>query len=152
MQPKIQVLLTVLLAILMPLVLKGQQAEEHYSDYLYGLYYGGWENQESGLAFVISPDGKPIPPKANDEDAPTKPGFYVGEKYYEFAWSKFSPKAFSFRTKSVNGTEFAFHGQFGCEQVDIIPEVPYLEGELKETQNGRVVRRAKLHFGHAVIL
>lgn len=151
-QLKIRVLATTLLAILTPVALESQQAEKHCSDYLYGLYYGSWDNQGDEFAFVISPDGHPIPQKANDPEAPTKPGFYVGEKHFEFAWSKFSPKGFSFRTKSINGQTFSFQGRFGCEQVDVIPEVPYLKGELKESRNDRVVRSGKLHFGHAVIL
>ena len=134
------------------MALEGQQAEKHCSDYLYGLYYGAWDNQGSDLAFVISPDGKPIPPKGNDPDAPTKPGFYVSGVRFEFTWSKFSSKGFSFRTKNINGLAFSLQGRFGCEGVDGIPEVPYLEGELKESRNHRVVRRSKLHFGHAVIL
>ena len=152
MRVKNQLLIPILAAILMPLALAGRQAEQQCSDYLYGLYYGSWDNKGSDLAFVISSDGQAIPPKANDPDAPTHPGFYVGEKHFEFAWSKFSSRELSFRTKTVDGTAFSFHGRFGCESVDVIPEVPYLEGELKESRNGRLVRKKKLHFGHAVVL
>jgi hypothetical protein len=147
-----RVVVPMLVAILLPLAVVGQKEEQHCSDYLYGLYYGSWDNRGSDLAFVISPDGKPIPPKANDPEAPTQPGFYVGEQRFKFASSRFSPQGFSLRTNSVNGTMFSFHGRFGCEQVDEIPEVPYLEGELKETRNGRVVRIQKVHFRHAVVL
>ena len=141
-----------LVAILLPLAVVGRQEEQHCSDYLYGLYYGSWDNRGSDLAFVVSPDGKPIPPKTNDPEAPTQPGFYVGEQRFKFASSRFSPEGLSFRTNSVNGTVFSFRGRFGCERVDVIPEVPYLEGELKEMRNGRVVRKQVVHFGHAVVL
>lgn len=129
-----------------------QAKEKHCSDYLYGLYYGSWNNKDSDLAFVISADGKPIPPKSNDPEAPTAPGFYVGEKRYEFAWSKATAKELSFQTKEVDGTVFSFQGRFGCESVDVIPEVPYFAGELKETRNGRLIQKKSLHFGHAVVL
>lgn len=142
----------ILAVLLVPPAPKRQQEEKHCSDYLYGLYYGSWDNHGSDLAFVISRDGQPIPPKVNDSDAPTRPGFYVGEQHFDFASSRFSTRGFVFRTKSVSGTAFSFSGRFGCEQVDVIPEVPYLEGELRETRNGRVVRKQRLHFVHAVVL
>jgi hypothetical protein len=142
----------ILATILMPLALVGQQEEKHCSDFLYGLYYGSWNDQESDLAFVISSNGQPIPPKANDPGAPTASGFYEGERHFKFASSQFSPQGFSFRTVGIDGKTFSFKGRFGCEEVDVIPEVPYLEGELTEMRNGRVVRRKKVHFVHAVIL
>jgi hypothetical protein len=153
MQFNIRVLVLALLTTLMPLALDSQEPEEHRSDYLYGLYYGSWDNRGSDLAIVISPDGRPIPPKANDPSAPTKPGFYVGEKWFEFASSQFSPKGFSFQSKSIAGKVFSFQGRFGCERVEEIEgEVPYLEGELKEMQDGCQLRKKKLHFGHAAVL
>ena len=143
--------LMTLSAMLIPLVAARQKAERLTVDDLYGLYYGNWGNQEADIALVISANGKPIPPKVNDPDAPTQPGFYLGERHFEFASSRFSPEGFSFRTKSLDGIVFSFSGRFGREQVDVIPDVPYLEGELKEMQKDRVVRRKKVHFGHAVI-
>jgi|SRR5580704_492926 hypothetical protein len=141
----------ILAAILIPLTLGGQQKEKHCSDFQYGLYYGSWDNQGSDLAFVISTNDQPIPPKANDPDAPTKPGFYKGEQRFNFASSQFTPQSFSFRTVGIDGRTFSFRGRFGCEAVDVIPEVPYLEGELTEMRNGHVVRKKKIHFGHAAI-
>jgi hypothetical protein len=147
-----RVWIAIFATIFLPLTLGGQQQQEKpCSNYLQGLYYGSWDKQEGNLAFVISPDGQPIPPKANDEDAPTKPGFYEGQRLFEFASSRFSSQGFTFRTIAIEGRTFSFNGRFGCEAVDVIPEVPYLEGELTEARNGRVVRRKKIHFGHAVI-
>lgn len=103
----------------------GRGEEKHCSDYLYGLYYGSWDNKGDDLAFVISSDGKSIPPKSNDPDAPTIPGFYAGEKRYEFSETKVSTKEIFFQTKEVDGTVFSFRGRFGCEPVDVIPEVPF---------------------------
>jgi len=131
-----------------------QTAQEQVRD-LYGLYYpepdfGGHGSGESGL--VISPDGKPIPPKLNDSDAPTEPGLHVNGRHFKFGWSQFTPQGFAFRTVRVNGIEYSFQGKFGREEVDVIPEVPYLAGVLTEKRNSRVVQRRKVHFGHAVIL
>src|SRR5262249_1125230 len=141
-----------LIALLLAPVFARQQHDENCSEFLYGLYYGSWDNKGSELAFVISPDGKPIPPKENDPSAPTKPGFYVEEKRYEFDSSTFSKKELSFRTEEGNGVAYSFVGQLGCEPVEDIPAVPYMEGELKELKKGAVVRKKKLHFAHAVVL
>ena len=149
---KNRVLIRLLAAILLPVALAGQQERKHCSDFLHGLYYGSWDNKGSNLAFVVSPDGHPIPPKENDPDAPTKPGFYEGQQRFDFASSRFSPQSFSFRTIDIDGRTFSFSGRFGCEAVEEIPDVPYLEGELTELKNGRVVHKKKIHFGHAVVL
>jgi hypothetical protein len=143
--------IAILATILIPLTPGGQQEKPCSSNHLQGLYYGSWDKQEDNLAFVISPDGQPIPPKANDPDAPTKPGFYEGQQRFDFVSSRFSSQGFSFRTIAIEGRTFSFNGRFGCEAVDVIPEVPYLKGELTEARNGRVVRRKKIHFGHAVV-
>jgi hypothetical protein len=106
-----------------------------------GLYYadfGEEGNGESGL--VISPDGKPIPQKANDPAAPTLPGLHVNGRHFKFVWSRFSPQGFAFRTVRVDGSEYSFQGKFGRERVDVIPEVPYLAGVLTKNRNSRVVR------------
>ena len=120
---------------------------------LYGLYYAASNDQKGELvALVISPDGKPIPPKANDPDAPTQPGLHIGLQHYSFASSRLSSKGFSFRTVSANGVEFSFYGRFGHEKVESIGNVPYLDGTLGEMHGGRLVQKRIVHFGHAVIL
>jgi hypothetical protein len=154
---KSQLLIAGLGMLLAPTSFSAQRVtDRHCTDYLYGLYYGGWDDPRPGviienLAFVISPDGKPIPPKADDSEAPTLPGFYVREKRYEFAHSKFSARGFSFRTKEIEGTVFSFEGRFGCEPFDEEVDSPYLQGELKETRKGHVIRKKNIHFGHAVM-
>jgi hypothetical protein len=134
--------------LVMPLASAGQKTENTIHEF-YGLYYC---DQGGQLALVISPDGKPIPPKLNDPDAPTQPGLYVDQQRFDFARSQFSSGGFSFRTKKIKGTLFSFRGQFGREEVDVIPNVPYLTGTLREVRNGHLVREVQLHFGHAVIL
>jgi hypothetical protein len=129
-----------------------QQIAEDKNGDLYGLYYADCDEEPDCAALVISGDGKPIPSKANDPGAPTHPGLHVGQRLFPFAWSRFSPRGFSFRTARVGDTVYSFQGRFGREQVDVIPEVPYLTGVLTEMRNGRVLLRKKMHFGHAVIL
>jgi lysophospholipase L1-like esterase len=132
-----------------------RQTEQEQMRELYGLYYsepnfGGQGSSESGL--VISQDGKPIPPKVNDPDAPTEPGLHVNGRLFKFAWSRLTLQGFAFRTVTAVGREYSFEGKFGREQVDVIPDVPYLAGVLTEKRNSRVVQRKKLNFGHAVVL
>ncbi|HKW56083.1 MAG TPA: hypothetical protein VJN42_01885 [Candidatus Acidoferrum sp.] len=130
-----------------------QKLENKIRDDLYGLYYGTWSEQPADVATVISPDGKPIPPKENDPQAPTRPGFYVGEKRFEFVSSRVSNERFTFQTTSVDGVAFSFDGKFGRERVEGIDElVPYVEGELRETRDGTVVKKKTMHFAHAVVL
>jgi hypothetical protein len=130
-----------------------QQTHGQQTDNFYGLYYADWDGPEpNSVALVISSDGKPIAPKVNDPDAPTQPGFHIGQQHFQFESSRLSAQRFSFRTVSMGGTQFSFHGRFGREPVDTVPRVPYIEGVLTETRNGRVVRTKKVHFGHAVVL
>jgi hypothetical protein len=110
----------------------------------------GREAANQGL--VISRNGKAIPPKANDPDAPTLPGLHVNGRHFEFAWSRLTLQGFAFHTVAVDGREFSFEGKFGREQVDVIPDVPYLAGVLTEKRNTRVVQTKRVHFGRAVIL
>jgi hypothetical protein len=140
--------LLVAAVLVVPFACVGQKPENKVHDF-YGLYYC---DEGSQLALVISPDGKPIPPKLNDPDAPTQPGLYVDQQRFDFARSQFSANGFSFRTKKLRGTSYSFRGQFGRAVVDVIPDVPYLAGTLLEVRNGRIVRKVQLHFGHAVIL
>lgn len=142
---------TILLTL--PTTCVGQRASANPIEGLFGLYYAAANDAKSDvITLVISPDGKPIPPKANDPDAPTQPGLHIGEQNYPFASSRLSSKGFSFRTVSMNGVVFSFNGRFGRERVESIGDVPYLAGTLVETRNGRLVQKKTVHFGHAVIL
>ncbi len=114
---------------------------------LYGLYY-----LDEATALVISPDGRPIPPKENDPGAPTLPGFHVGARYFKFVTSHFSERGFSFRTERIDSTEYSFVGSFSHEDVEGIPDVPFLAGTLTEIRSGRIVNKRRAHFGHAVVL
>jgi len=130
-----------------------RQTEQEQMNELYGLYYADLGEQESGqTAFVISPDGKPIPPKSNDPEAPTEPGLHVNGMRFKFAWAHLSLQGFAFRTVSVDGDEYSFQGKFGREKVDVIPDVPYLDGVLTEKRNSRLVQEKNVKFDYAVVL
>ena len=119
---------------------------------LYGLYYADWDRDESAPSLVISPDDKAIPPKGNDPDAPTIPGFHLKDQRYPFASSKITDNHFTFKTTEVSGTYFSFEGNFKRQDVEDIPNVPYLEGTIVETHRGRKTQTRKIRFEHAVIL
>jgi len=147
------ILLFAFVLVRVPPISASRQKQEEPADDLYGLYYADWDGPESDpAALVISSDGKPIAPKANDPDAPTQPGFHMGQRHFPFKTSRLSPQEFSFRTVSLDGTEFSFRGRFGREQVDSESRVPYLLGVLTEMRDGRVVRTKKGHFAHALVL
>jgi len=118
----------------------------------YGLYYADWDNDESSVSLVLSPDGKPIPPKGNDPDAPTQPGFYLHNQRYSFASLKLSAATLAFTTKEVNGLRFSFMGRFGRQSEDEIVDVPYIDGTITQTKPGGRAQTRKIRFGHAVIL
>ncbi len=130
-----------------------RQTEQEQMRELYGLYYADLGEQGNGeTALVINPDGKPIPPKENDPEAPTLPGLHINAKHFQFAWSHISLQGFAFRTVPVDGSEYSFQGKFGREQADIIPDVPFLAGVLTEKRDSHIVQEKKVHFGHAVVL
>ena|ERR1700756_1490920 len=147
------VLIFALILVQVSVISATQQKDGQQANDFYGLYYADWDGPESNsVALIISSDGKPIAPKPNDRDAPTLPGFHVGQRHFPFKSSRLSPQGFSFRTVSLDGTEFSFRGRFGREQVDSVSRTPYLLGILTETRDGRIVRTKKAHFGHAVVL
>jgi hypothetical protein len=120
---------------------------------LCGLYYLDEDESSVLTALVISSDNRPILPKLNDPNAPTRPGLHVGKRHFPFVSSKLSGQEFSFHTARVNGTEFLFHGQFGHETVpDLAPRsVPNVSGALTKKKDGRVTWSRKVRFTHAVI-
>ena len=118
-----------------------------------GLYY--FDDGAGGrveIALVITRDGRPIPPKANDPDAPTLAGLYVSGERFRLHSFKVTSKRVSFRTFNVGGVSYSFDGKVGREDVDVIEDVAFLVGTLVKSVRGRVVERRKARFAHAVIL
>ena len=116
-----------------------------------GLYVLDDRSGKTDLSFVITYDGVSIPPKSNDPDAPTLPGFYVGTTRYRFAAFRVSSRAISFRTARIAGTSYRFTGRVGRAWEEAIGgRVPFVVGTLVVTQ-GRRVTRVRVRFDHAVV-
>lgn len=116
-----------------------------------GLYY----SKSSEWALVLSYNDKSIPPKENDPDAPTEPGFYPSDKErYGFQRVEVIGDKFYFKTRSVRGVSYEFVGKSGGE---IIPDfdpstpIPFIEGVITTLKNGKPVNKEKIRFSHAVI-
>jgi len=138
-----------------PPVPVARQTEQEQMGELYGLYYPDPDFHEKGSGesgLVISEDGKTIPRKENDPDAPTLPGLHVNGRHFKFAWTRLTLQGFAFRTVIAEGREYSFEGKFGREKADVIPDVPYLAGVLTEKRNSQVLQQKKIKFGHAVVL
>ena len=121
-----------------------------------GLFYvvsGDWRNDLRAL--VISYSDNPIGPKANDPDAPTIPGFYPSPgKRFDFANVAVVRKKVTFKTKTIGGVSYVFSGETGEEVVkgfDPSVLVPFIKGSLVTLKSGKIVKREKVKFGHAVI-
>jgi|SRR5262245_86166 len=121
-----------------------------------GLYYVvGDTDKFHGSALVLSYNDKPIPPKANDPDAPTRPGFYLPDKdRYDFQRVEVIDKKVYFKTRSVGGVSYEFVGNSGEEIIpnfDPSTRVPFIAGEITTLKNGKLVNKERIKFSHAVI-
>ena len=117
-----------------------------------GLYYlDSTSDVASDIAFVITRDGRAIPPKSNDPAAPTLQGLHVDGTRFRFAARSVSMKRVSFRTVTVRGVSYRFSGRVGFEKVESIDDVPYVLGTLSTIRNGKTFTR-KVRFVHAVVL
>jgi|GEM_PF-4330915 len=121
----------------------------------YGLYYLASKDHSDERKLIISDDGEAIPPKANDPDEATLPGFYLSHEYrLDFAEIEIIGKSIFFRTRESSGSYVEFRGVFG-EEIDPnfsddIP-IPFIKGTLRAFKNGKVVKSESVRFGHAVI-
>jgi hypothetical protein len=116
-----------------------------------GLYYlDAKQNHQDIWAFVITLRGQGIPPKENDPDAPTKPGFYIGSQYYRFIKYSVTRKLVSFETVKIDGRSFRFRGTVRRVTVCEIENIPELRGQLVEI-NGSTNKQKNVRFGHAVV-
>lgn len=127
MYPRTLVLMALIALFLLETATIGQQSQLQKISNFYGLYYAD-ENDQGAIfaALVFSSDGRPIPPKANDEDAPTQAGLYIGQQRFPFAWSHFSPQGFSFRTARIGDTEYSFSADLDVKRSMSYPECPIL--------------------------
>ena len=116
-----------------------------------GLYYlAAKQNNQAIWAFVITRQGRAIPPKENDPDAPTKPGFYMGTQHYPFGKYSVTRTMVSFETVTREGRSFRFRGTVHRKTVCAIENVPELRGQLVESK-GATQKQTNVRFGHAVV-
>ncbi len=108
-----------------------------------------------GAKLIISDDNQPIPPKVNNPDEVTIPGFYLSrEERMDFERVSVVGKQVSFKTREIDGIYYEFDGTSGDE---IIPDfssdvpVPFIMGTLRKIENGKVLKTEKVKFGHVVI-
>jgi len=135
------------------------QAQRPFSKYARpavsdGLYYvSRGADKFYGGALVLSYNDKPIPPQANDPDAPTRPGFYLPDNdRYDFQRVEVIDKKVYFKTSSVGGVSYEFFGNSGKESdpnFDI--PIPFITGEITTLKNGKPVNKEKIRFSHKVI-
>ena len=116
-----------------------------------GLYYlDAKQNYQDIWAFVITLNGRAIPPKENDPDAPTKPGFYIGTQHFRFIKYSVTRKMVSFETVKIKGRSFRFQGMVRRRTVCENENIPELRGQLVEI-NGSTKKQKNVRFGHAVV-
>ena len=145
------------LSVLLPAALLARQRklEDYRSPAVYdGLYYCGTDEYDP-RALVLSWDGSPVTPKANEPDAPTKPGFYLSyEEPYEFDVIKVVRRSVYFRTRARGGVSYIFVGTAGWRINDMVEpsDVPFIKGTLTQCKNGRALKKEKVEFSHAVVL
>jgi hypothetical protein len=123
-----------------------------------GLYY--LEVSEAAqwpdASLVISHDGNAVPPKSNDPDAPTVPGFYTpwgpDERRYVLHGVVIQGTHVAFDTEPNDGKRFTFHGTVSEESDDELRlTYPVLTGELELFKNGKKIQVGRVRFLHAIV-
>lgn len=107
---------------------------------------------------VISADNRELMPNSHDDAQPTIPGYYAAKKesepftHYPFKAVQVGNGRATFSTKVVEGVHFVFIGISGTEfdEPSNIPDVPFIKGTLFTYRNGKLIKREKVKFGHAV--
>lgn len=117
------------------------------------MYYGDNLFENGNASLVISFENKPIPPKANEPDSPTIPGFYPkGNERFPFLEIKVIRNQVYFKTDSISGVRFEFKGVTGKEfDSELNTYVPFIVGVVTRFQDDKPNKRQKITFGHAVI-
>ena len=121
-----------------------------------GLYY--WTTSSTSpddmleYCVVLSHNGKAVPPKENEPDAPTQPGLYRRNVRYSFDQVAVSGKHLAFRTASVSEISYSFEGTLGSENDPQFDRpIPLFSGTLSEFHNGKLHLERRITFSHAVI-
>ena len=119
-----------------------------------GLFFVESSNEWDSRALVLSSNNKPIPPKANEPDAPTVPGYYLSyTKRLAFQKVEVIGKKVYFKTRSVSGVIYEFRGTAGAEiDPEFTDPIQFIKGTMTKFKRGKIVKTEKIKFGHAVIL
>ena len=144
------------LILLLSYVAVGQQSRfssKYQKPQAEGLFYVESSNKDDSRALVLSSNDKPIPPKANEPDAPTIPGYYLSyTKRLPFEKVEVIGRKVYFKTRSVGGISYEFRGTAGKE---IDPEfnkpIQFVKGTMTKLKKGKIVKIVKMNFNHAVI-
>ena len=119
-----------------------------------GLFFVESSNDSENRALVLSSNNKPIPPKANEPDAPTIPGYYLSyTKRLTFSKVEVIGRKVYFKTRSVGGISYEFRGTAGEEKDSYFTEpIQFIKGTMTKFKRGKVVKAEKIKFGHAVVI
>ena len=148
----------VALILMLSFVVLGQQSRsstKYKNPYVEGLYYVESSDNSDERELAITFDGKPIPPKSNDPEAPTITGFYLSRsKRVAFQKVEISGKKVYFKTRSISGISYEFRGTIGEEinsDFDSSQLLPFIKGTMTKFKRGKIVKTEKIKFGRAVI-
>ncbi len=107
---------------------------------------------------AISNSNKKLPKNDHDESLPTIPGYYHRKieispfTRYPFVSVSVRHGKATFITKRVRNVHFVFRGNWGTAYLKsaMIEDVPFLRGTLWTYRRGKLIKRERVRFGHAV--
>ncbi len=107
---------------------------------------------------TISDGNRELAKDSHDESLPTLPGYYhrttEGDEFTRFPFKSVQVRGHKaqFTTKTVAGIRWEFQGRYGTEydKSSMIDDVPFLRGTLLKYRRGKLVKRERVKFGHAV--
>jgi hypothetical protein len=144
------------LILLLSFVAVGQQSRfssKYKKPQAEGLFFVESPDENDSRALVLSSNNKPIPPKANEPDAPTVPGYYLSyTKHLPFEKVEVIGKNVYFKTRKVGGVSYEFRGTAGKENDPEFAEpIQFIKGTMTKFKRGKIVKTLKIKFNHAVI-
>jgi len=99
---------------------------------------------------------KQEPPKANEPDAPTVPGYYLSYTIrLTFSKVEVISKKVYFKNRSVSGMSYEFRGTAGEEidpEFDDTTPIPFIKDIMTKFKRGKIIKTEKIKFDRAVIL
>lgn len=106
----------------------------------------------------LSTNNRTLPKDDHDESLPTLPGYFHRTKEglpftrYPFSSIVVRKGRAAFTTRIIKGQRFVFSGRWGTEfdERSNIENVPYLRGTLLTYRKGKLVKRERVYFSHAV--